>query len=158
MEFYQLKARAPDGSEIRMSEFKGKVVLVVNTATRCGLAPQFHELESLHQKYREKGVVVLGFPSNQFLNQEPESNETMEHHCQVNFGVTFRLTEKVKVNGKNTHPVFSYLKNHLKGKNGKRIAWNFTKFLIAPSGEPFRRYAPSVKPFDLEKDIIHLLP
>lgn len=141
-----------------MAEFKGKAVLIVNTATKCGLAPQFMGLEDLHQKYRDRGLVIIGFPSNQFLNQEPETNANMEQSCQVNFGVTFQLTEKIAVNGRKTHPVFRYLKDQLPGKPGKRIKWNFTKFLITPDGRPFKRYEPTVKPASMEEDILSLLP
>jgi glutathione peroxidase len=157
MKFYDLKVNTPGGKPIQMSDFRGKVVLIVNTATRCGLAPQFRGLEELHEKYGDKGLVVLGFPCNQFQNQEPETNETVEESCKVNFGVTFQLTEKINVNGKDTHPVFSYLKEKLRGRFGKRIKWNFTKFLITADGKPYRRYAPTVKPSDLEKDIRKLL-
>jgi glutathione peroxidase len=140
-----------------MALYKGKVVLIVNTATKCGLAPQFRELEALHQQYRDKGLVVLGFPSNQFMNQEPESNETMEQTCEAHFGVSFQLTEKIRVNGRDTHPVFKYLKNQLPGRFGKRIKWNFTKFLVSSEGKPYKRYAPTTKPRVLEKDIQGLL-
>ncbi len=140
-----------------MAELKGKAVLIVNTATKCGLAPQFRELEVLHQKYKDRGLVILGFPCNQFQNQEPESNQTMEQSCEMNFGVTFQLTEKILVNGKETHPVFKYLKDQLPGKLGKRIKWNFTKFLITPEGKPLKRYAPTVKPGAMEKDIVAIL-
>jgi glutathione peroxidase len=155
--FFELHAKTPQGGDLHMSAFRGKVLLVVNTATKCGLAPQFRELEALHQKYKNKGLVILGFPSNQFLNQEPVSNESMEESCQINFGVTFQLTEKIRVNGKQTHPVFKYLKDHLPGKRGKRIQWNFTKFLITEEGLPFKRYEPRVKPTSMEKDILELL-
>jgi glutathione peroxidase len=157
MNFYNLEAVSPQGKAISMSDFEGKVVLVVNTATKCGLAPQFNGLEELHQKYKDQGLVVLGFPCNQFQNQEPETNESMEESCQVGFGVTFQLTEKIDVNGKNTHPVFVYLKDQLTGKLGKKIKWNFTKFLISPDGQPFKRYAPTTKPEVMEKDIISLV-
>jgi glutathione peroxidase len=157
MNFYSLDTKTPQGKAISMSDFEGKVVLVVNTATQCGLAPQFKGLEELHQKYKDKGLVVLGFPCNQFQNQEPETNESMEESCQVGFGVTFQLTEKIDVNGKNTHPVFVYLKDQLPGKLGKKIKWNFTKFLISPDGRPFKRYAPTAKPEVMEKDIISLV-
>jgi glutathione peroxidase len=157
-DFYKLKARSPQGNELPMSAYIGNTVLVVNTATRCGLAPQFRELEELHQKYKNRGLVILGFPSNQFLNQEPESNQNMEESCMINFGVTFQLAEKIKVNGAQTHPVFAYLKDRLPGKLGKRITWNFTKFLISPDGIPYKRYDPRVRPADLEKDIQVLLP
>jgi glutathione peroxidase len=157
MDFYDLKARTPQGDELAMSDLKGKTVLIVNTATRCGLAPQFRELEALHQKYKERGLVVIGFPCNQFKKQEPESNDTMEDQCEVNFGVTFQLTEKIKVKGKETHPVFKYLKDNLRGKFGKKIKWNFTKFLITPDGKPYKRYAPTTRPKFIEKDILPLL-
>lgn len=155
--FYNLSVHTPAGDLLEMSGFRGKVVLVVNTATRCGFAPQFRELEQLHQKYREKGLVVLGFPCNQFQHQEPETNESMEGYCSEHFGVTFQLTEKIKVNGKDTHPIFRYLKDRLSGRLGRRIKWNFTKFLIDRDGEPFRRYAPSFKPNRIEEDIKALL-
>ncbi len=157
MDFYDLKARTPQGDELAMSDLKGKTVLIVNTATRCGLAPQFRELEDLHQKYKEQGLVVIGFPCNQFKKQEPESNDTMEQQCEVNFGVTFQLTEKIKVKGKETHPVFKYLKDNLRGKFGKKIKWNFTKFLITPEGKPYKRYSPTTRPKFIEKDILPLL-
>jgi len=110
-EFYSLSVKTPKGEILEMKNFKGKVVLIVNTATQCGLSPQFEGLEQLHQKYKSRGLVVLGFPCNQFRNQEPETNETVEETCKINHGVTFQLTEKVDVNGKNEHPVFTYLKN-----------------------------------------------
>jgi glutathione peroxidase len=158
MDFYDLKARTSNGDELLMDQFRGKAVLIVNTATKCGLAPQFRELEMLHQKYRDRGLVIIGFPSNQFLNQEPETNETMEKSCEEKFGVTFRLTEKIKVNGRKTHPVFRYLKEQLPGKSRKRIKWNFTKFLITPEGQPYKRYAPTIVPVSMEEDIRSILP
>lgn len=157
-DFFDLQARTPQGTNLEMGELKGKAVLIVNTATKCGLAPQFRELEILHQKYKDNGLVILGFPCNQFQNQEPETNESMEQSCELNFGVTFQLTEKILVNGKDTHPVFVYLKDQLPGKLGKRIKWNFTKFLITPEGIPFKRYAPTVKPASMEEDIRGILP
>lgn len=156
MEFYDLTATKPGGDPIRMSDFRGNPVLIVNTATRCGLAPQFRGLEELHQKYGDQGLVILGFPSNQF-RQEPEENATVEEACAVNFGVTFQLTGRIRVNGKQTHPVFRYLKDALPGKLGKRITWNFTKFLITKEGKPYRRYAPKTRPAELEEDIKALL-
>ena len=157
-DFFDLQARTPQGKEISMSEFEGKAILIVNTATKCGLAPQFRELEALHQKYKDKGLAIIGFPCNQFQNQEPETNETMEQSCEINFGVTFQLTEKILVNGKDTHPIFKYLKDQLPGKLGKRIKWNFTKFLITPEGVPLKRYAPTTKPESMEEDIRGVLP
>lgn len=155
--FYKLSAKAPSGREISMSEYKGKVVLIVNTATKCGLAPQFEGLEALHQKYKDQGLVVLGFPCNQFLNQEPETNETMAESCQINFGVTFQLFEKCNVNGSDTHPIFRYLKKKMGGFSGSRIKWNFTKFLVDKNGNPVKRFAPIVKPASIEKEILELM-
>ena len=156
MGFYDLTFNDSFGNTIKMSDFKDKVVLIVNTATKCGLAGQFRELEELHQKYEDKRLVIIGFPSNQF-EQEPESNETMVKACLINFGVTFLISEKIDVNGKNTHPVFAYLKKELPGTLDSRIKWNFTKFLVTSEGKPFKRYAPTVKPLKIEKDILKLL-
>ena len=156
-EFYDLVARTPQGKELPMADYRGKVLLIVNIATRCGLAPQFRDLEALHQKYGDQGLVLLGFPCNQFMNQEPVSNENMEQTCENNFGVSFQLTEKIMVNGRHTHPVYRYLKKLLPGSFGKRIKWNFTKFLVTSDGKPYRRYAPVTKPAALEKDIQDLL-
>ncbi|SEL54302.1 glutathione peroxidase [Parapedobacter koreensis] len=157
MTFYELSANTPQGKAIPMSAFKGNMVLVVNTATKCGLAPQFEGLETLHQRYKDKGLVVLGFPCNQFMGQEPETNDTVEESCKVNHGVTFQLFEKCDVNGKNTHPVFRYLKSQLGGLFGSRIKWNFTKFLIDKDGRPRKRYAPTTKPEAIEPDILKWL-
>lgn len=156
-EFYTLKAKTPGGKTLPMKDFEGKTILIVNTATRCGLAPQFEGLEALHKKYKEKGLVVLGFPSDQFKNQEPETNETMEEVCRINHGVSFQLTEKVAVNGKNEHPIFTWLKNKKRGFFGKKIRWNFTKFLIDKNGNTIKRYAPTVQPQKIEKDILKLI-
>jgi len=157
-EFYQLTANNPQGQPVSMANFEGKVVLVVNTATRCGLTPQLEGLEQLYKKYKDKGLVVLGFPCNQFANQEPESNANMEQVCQLNFGVTFPLFEKTDVNGSRTHPVFRLLKRRLGGLFGSRIKWNFTKFLVDADGRPVRRFAPVTKPAAIEPYIQKLLP
>jgi len=157
MDFYNLEIKKASGQPLKMSEFRNKIVLIVNTATKCGLAPQFDELEDLHQNYKDKGLVILGFPSNQFLNQETETNDTMEETCRINHGVTFQLTEKIAVNGKDTHAIFKYLKDALPGTPGKKIKWNFTKFLITPEGLPYKRYAPTTKPGNIEKDIQQLM-
>lgn len=156
-EFYQLSANTPQGQPVDMSAYKGKVVLVVNTATQCGLTPQFAGLEKLWQDYKDKGLIVLGFPCNQFGSQEPLSNETMEETCKINHGVTFPLFEKIEVNGKNTHPVFQYLKSKLGGLFGSRIKWNFTKFLLDADGRPIKRFAPVTKPGAIESHIRSLL-
>ena len=157
MTFYDLSVKTPQGRELMMSEFKGKPILIINTATKCGLTPQFSGLENLHQKYKDKGLVVLGFPCNQFGGQEPETNNSMEKNCRVNHGVTFQLTEKINVNGPNTHPIFKYLKRELKGFISNNIKWNFTKFLITANGTPYKRYTPTTNPRKINKDIQKLL-
>ena len=155
--FYELTAKNAAGDEMQFDQFKGKTVLIVNTATRCGLAPQFKQLEKLYHDYQAEGLVIIGFPCNQFMSQEPESNETMETSCLLRYGVTFQLMSKTKVNGPNAHPVFKYLKNELSEVFGSRIKWNFTKFLITNEGSPFRRYGPYTQPKAIEKDIKKLV-
>lgn len=154
---YDLAFKDTTGKEISLGEFRGKMLLLVNTATQCGLAPQFTELEALHKQYGDKGLVVVGFPCNQFAGQEPETNESMAEVCQLNFGVTFTLSEKIDVNGENTHPIFAYLKSHTKSLLGKDIKWNFTKFLVSKDGESVRRYAPTTSPSSLRKTIETML-
>jgi len=156
-EFYQLSANNPQGRPVPMSSYEGKVVMVVNTATQCGLTPQFEGLEKLYEEYRDRGLVILGFPCNQFGAQEPLANEVMEETCRVNHGVTFPLFEKIDVNGGHTHPVFKYLKSKLGGIFGSRIKWNFTKFLIDKNGRPVKRFAPITKPAEIESYIKKLL-
>ena len=156
--FYDLTALNPLGKNVSLSDYKGKVVLVVNTATKCGLAPQFEGLERLYQEYKDKGLVILGFPSNQFAGQEPESNEHMEATCKVNFGVTFPLFAKIEVNGPQTHPVFVFLKAKLGSWLGRRIKWNFTKFLVDAQGKPIKRFSPITKPEAIEPYVKKLLP
>lgn len=157
MNFYDLSVKNPQGKLIPMSSYEGKAVLIVNTATKCALTPQFEGLEELHQTYGDQGLVVLGFPCNQFLGQAPESDDEVEQVCQINHGVTFQLTERVDVNGRHTHPIFSYLKDDLSSFLQKKIKWNFTKFLVGPDGVPYKRYAPTVAPEKIEKDIKKLL-
>lgn len=149
---YDISLKDSYGKELSLADFKGNVLLLVNTATKCGLAPQFKELEKLHQDYKDKGLVVIGFPSDTFA-QEPESNESMAEACEVNFGVTFMLSEKIDVNGPNTHPVFSYLKEHSNSALGKDIKWNFTKFLVSRDGKIIKRFAPTTKPEKLRATI-----
>lgn len=156
-EFYDLTALTPQGRTVNMADYRGKVVLVVNTATQCGLTPQFAGLERLHQQYKDTGLVVLGFPCNQFGSQEPLSDGEMEQTCLINHGVTFPLLAKSEVNGPETNPVFRYLKRRLGGWFGNRIKWNFTKFLIDRQGRPVKRYAPTTKPEAIEGEIKRLL-
>ncbi len=157
MKFYDFSAMAMNGDDISMSKYKGEVVLVVNTATKCGLAPQFEELEELHNKYGDKGLNILGFPCNQFANQESGTNDQIQNSCRLDFGVTFQLFEKIEVNGEGTHPLYQFLKKEAKGTLGNKIKWNFTKFLIDKDGNVIRRYAPTVKPLAIEKDILKLM-
>jgi len=156
-EFYALSANTPQGRSVSMEDYKGKVVLVVNTATQCGLTPQFEGLERLYQTYKDKGLIILGFPCNQFGAQEPLANEVMEESCKLNYGVTFPLFQKIEVNGPGTHPVFRYLKKKLGGFFGSRIKWNFTKFLLDADGKPVKRFSPVTKPEAIEPRIKELL-
>jgi glutathione peroxidase len=155
--FYKFSARSLRGNEISMDAYRGKVILVVNTASKCGFTPQYEGLEKLYEKYKDKGLVVLGFPCNQFGNQEPGSEKEIAEGCLINYGVTFPVFSKIDVNGSDAHPVFKYLKSELPGFILKRIKWNFTKFLIDPNGIPVKRYAPSVSPENITGDIEKLL-
>lgn len=154
---YDFKALTSKGKEIDFKDFEGKVILIVNTASKCGFTPQFAGLEKLNQQYKEKGLVIIGFPCNQFASQDPGSDSEIEGFCQVNYGVTFQIMKKIDVNGENAHPIFKYLKSRTKGLFGSRIKWNFTKFLISRDGNTIRRYAPTTKPEKLETDIIEFL-
>ena len=154
---YDFKALTSKGQELDFTQFEGKVLLIVNTASKCGFTPQFAGLEELNQKYRERGLVVIGFPCNQFASQDPGSDSESEGFCQLNYGVTFQMMKKVDVNGGNAHPIFVYLKERTKGLLGSSIKWNFTKFLISRDGETIKRYAPVTKPEKLVKDIEAML-
>ncbi|WP_455537762.1 glutathione peroxidase [Terrisporobacter sp.] len=157
MKFYDFSATKMNGQEVRMEEYKGKVVLVVNTASKCGLTPQFKDLEQIYQEYKDRGLEILGFPCNQFANQDSGSNEEIHEFCQLNYGVTFTMFEKIDVNGENEHPLYKYLKSQAKGIMGNKIKWNFTKFLIDRDGNVIKRYAPTVSPLKIKKDIEALL-
>lgn len=154
---YDLTFKDTKGEEISLGDYRGKVLLIVNTATKCGFAPQLTEIEKIYQEYKDKGLAVIGFPCNQFAGQEPETNETLVEVCKLNFGVTFLLSEKIDVNGPNTHPVFTYLKSHSKSMLGEDIKWNFTKFLVSPDGQEIHRYASAAKPEKLVTVIQKLL-
>jgi glutathione peroxidase len=155
--FYQFAATSLQGKVINTETYKGKVVLVLNTASKCGFTPQYEGLEKLFKEYKDKGLVILGFPCNQFGNQEPGSEKEISEGCLVNYGVSFPMFSKVEVNGENTHPIFKYLKNELSGFPGNKIKWNFTKFLIDKNGKPYKRFSPITKPEKLRKDIEALL-
>jgi len=146
------------GQTVDLKQYLGKVVLIVNTASKCGFTPQYKGLEALYQQFRDKGVVVLGFPCNQFGHQEPGSADEIGSFCEKNYGVTFPLFEKIDVNGKNAHPLFQHLKSEAPGLLGiQAIKWNFTKFLIKSDGSVFRRYAPQTAPADIIQDVESLL-
>jgi glutathione peroxidase len=146
------------GKDQALDTYAGKVLLVVNTASKCGFTPQFAGLEELYEKYRDKGLEILGFPCNQFGNQDPGSNDEIQEFCQLNYGVSFPMFAKIEVNGSGTDPLFKHLKKEAPGALGtERIKWNFTKFLVDADGKVVKRYAPTVKPKDIEKDIRKLL-
>jgi glutathione peroxidase len=157
MDFYSFKARKINGQEVPFDTFKGKVVLVVNTASKCGFTPQFEGLENLYKEYKDQGLEILGFPSNQFGQQDPGANDEILEFCQVNYGVTFTMFDKIDVNGANADPIYKYLKSQKRSLLGSEISWNFTKFLIDKEGKVVKRYLPTVKPQDLKRDIEKLL-
>ncbi|ENV46139.1 glutathione peroxidase [Acinetobacter brisouii] len=151
---YQFEAERLDGHIQSMADYEGKVLLIVNTASKCGFTPQFSGLEKLYQKYRDQGLVVLGFPCNQFGGQDPGSNEEIDNFCKRNYGVSFPMFAKVDVKGPEAHAIFRLLTREAKGILGSQsIKWNFTKFLIGRNGEVINRYAPTTKPESLEQDI-----
>ncbi len=176
---YQFKSLTSRGKELDFAQFEGKVLLIVNTASKCGFTPQFEGLEELNKKYKDQGLVIIGFPCNQFKEQDPGSDSQIEEFCQLNYGVTFQIMKKIDVNGQAADPIFEYLKsqapteayNGIKAKAAKAlfktistsvekdsdIKWNFTKFLISKDGSEIRRYAPTTEPKDFEKDIEAML-
>lgn len=155
--FFDFSAPLIDGREVSMEQFKGKVVLVVNTASECGFTPQYEGLEALYRKYRDDGLVVLGFPCNQFGGQEPGSEEDIVAGCLTDYEVTFPVFAKVDVNGSDAHPLYKYLKKALPGLLGGRIKWNFTKFLIDRDGKPVKRFATTTTPEKMEARVRDLL-
>ena len=156
--FYDFEARKLNAQTVSMKEYQGKTIVVVNTASKCGFTPQYEGLEKLYQKYKDQGLVILGFPCNQFGNQESGSSADIKEFCEVNYGVSFPLFEKIEVNGENAHPIFKYLKSILSGGIfGSRIKWNFTKFVINSEGIPVKRFSPTTKPEKMEKTILELL-
>ena len=176
---YDFKALTSKGKELDFSEFKGNVLLIVNTASKCGFTPQFAGLEEMNQKYKDKGLVIVGFPCNQFKEQDPGNDAQIEEFCQINYGVTFQIMKKTDVNGSDAEPIFEYLKQQapteeyrgLKAKathallkkisssveKENDILWNFTKFLISKDGKTIKRYAPTTDPKDFEKDVVDML-
>ncbi|MDT8717237.1 glutathione peroxidase [Clostridium sp. 19966] len=181
MNIYDFSFKTADGDTISFDKYKGKVLILVNTASKCGFTPQYEDLEKLYEKYSEKGVEIIGFPCNQFADQEPGSSSEAKNFCQLNYGVSFPISEKIEVRGKNMNPIFSYLTSVLpfKGFNtdnisakifqsfleekfpeyliGNSIKWNFTKFIMDKNGNPAARFEPTVEPMDMEDFIKSLL-
>ena len=155
--FYQLSAKSLQGKEIQMSDYSGKTIIVVNTASKCGFTPQYKGLEELYEKYKDKGLVILGFPCNQFGGQEPGSEKSISENCLINYGVTFPMFSKIKVNGADEHPIFTFLKSEQGGFFNDNIKWNFTKFVINKKGEVVERFAPISSPKKIEKFIKTIL-
>lgn len=155
---HSFKARTLGGEERDLSQYAGKVLLIVNTASKCGFTPQYAGLEKLYEKYHDRGLEILGFPCNQFGSQEPGDSDEIEQFCQLNYGVTFPMFDKIDVNGDSAHPLFRHLSSTAPGLLGsKKIKWNFTKFLVNRDGEVVARFAPTSKPEDLAEDIEALL-
>ena len=176
---YDFKALTGKGAELSFNEFEGKVLMIVNTASKCGFTPQYDGLEALYQKYKDQGFTIIGFPCDQFAHQEPGTDAEIEEFCRVNHGVTFQLMKKIDVNGAQAHPIFEYLKSQapteeykgLKAKAAQKlfksisksvekesdIKWNFTKFVISRDGTVIKRFAPTTTPEQMEKDIQALL-
>ena len=152
-DFYQFNAETLAGETRSLADYKGQVVLVVNTASKCGFTPQYKGLQELYETYKNRGFTVLGFPCNQFGAQEPGEADDISSFCEVNYGVEFPMFNKIDVNGDNAHPLFTYLKDELSGTLGDKVKWNFTKFLIGKDGKPLKRYAPTTKPEKLTRDI-----
>lgn len=158
MELQKYKMPLLDGEMKELADYKDKVVLIVNTASKCGFTPQYQSLEALYNKYRDQGLVILGFPCNQFGRQEPGDNEEIGAFCQKNYGVTFPIFEKIDVNGDHAAPIYKDLKSEAPGLLGtQKIKWNFTKFLVSRKGEIIDRYSPTTKPEDMEEDICKAL-
>jgi glutathione peroxidase len=155
--FYDFLALSNKGKTFMFSELKGKTVLIVNTASKCGFTPQYTGLEALYKEYSDKGLVVIGFPCDQFAHQEPLSDAEIAEFCQLNHGVTFPLMAKIAVNGKEAHPLYKWLKKQAPGVLGTSIKWNFTKFLVSSDGLNVKRFAPNVEPEQLKGDIERLL-
>jgi glutathione peroxidase len=155
---YDFSTTSLEGQPISLKDFTGKVMLIVNTASQCGFTSQYQGLQSLHEKYKDQGLVVFGFPCNQFGSQEPASNSEIQSFCQTRFGVTFPLSQKIDVNGSNAHPLYQYLVAAKPGILGlKDVKWNFTKFLVDKQGKVVKRYAPTDTPESITKDVEGLL-
>lgn len=157
MKIYDFKVKDNKGKEVNLEEYKGKVLLIVNTATGCGFTPQYDGLQALYVKYKEKGLEILDFPCNQFGEQAPGTAEEIESFCTGRFGITFKQFAKIEVNGENEEPLYKYLKSQKKGMFNENIKWNFTKFLVDREGNVVDRFAPTVTPEKIEKSIEKLI-
>ena len=157
MGIYDYSVKAQDGSDIKLADYRDKVLLIVNTATGCGFTPQYEGLQDLYEKYEPQGLEILDFPCNQFANQAPGSDEEITDFCQSRYGVTFRQFKKIKVNGEGEEPLYTFLKSQQKGVMGNNIKWNFTKFLVDRKGNVVARFAPTVTPEKLDEQIKKLL-
>ena len=158
MNIYDIEVKDINGKFFTLEKYQNKVMLIVNVASKCGFTTQYEGLEKLHEKYSNQGLAILGFPCNQFLSQEPGTEEQIKEFCTLNFGVKFDMFSKIDVNGENTHALYKYLKENSKGILGTdAIKWNFTKFLVDKNGNVIKRYAPSTKPSEIESDIVGLL-
>lgn len=157
MKIYDIKATTIEGDSIELSKYRGKVLLIVNTASKCGFTPQFKGLEWLFEKHNSSGLEILGFPCNQFKEQDPGSNDEIKNFCLLNYGVSFQMFEKIDVNGENRHPLYDHLINGAEERKGSDIAWNFEKFLVDRNGNIIKRYNSIKKPEKIEKDILKLL-
>ncbi len=154
---YDLTFTTNRGEEVALSDYAGKPVLIVNTASKCGFTPQYQGLQELHEQFKDEGLVVLGFPCDQFAHQEPGDDAAIEEFCQINYGVDFPLSTKIDVNGSGTDPVFVFLKERTGGMLGSMVKWNFTKFLVAPDGTTVKRYGSRTEPAELRPDIEAML-
>src|SRR5690554_2727325 len=150
---YEFTAKKNNGEELAFSDFQNRPILIVNTASKCGFTGQYAGLESLHKEYGPQGLVVIGFPCDQFAHQEPGNDEEIAQFCSLNYGVTFQLMKKIEVNGRGTHPLYDWLKKQAPGALGSSVKWNFTKFLVSSDGATVKRFAPTVEPEDLKGDI-----
>lgn len=157
MSIYDFKVKDAKGNEVNLADYKGKVLLVVNTATGCGFTPQYEGLQDLYEKYEDKGLEILDFPCNQFGGQAPGTEEEIVDFCQSRYGVTFKQFAKIEVNGENEHPLYTYLKSQQGGFLGSKIKWNFTKFLVDREGNVVERFASTVTPAKIEEKIKELL-
>ena len=157
MSIYDFTVKNNRGDDISLGDYKGKVILIVNTASKCGFTPQFEGLQNLYEEYKDKDFIILGFPCNQFARQDPGTDEEILSFCQINYGVSFPMLKKIKVNGKDADPLYVYLKDNAPTEKGKSIKWNFTKFLINKDGNIVGRFASKVTPKEIESDIAKLL-